>query len=51
VLDPRAAWADKDAYDATARQLAGMFRDNFEQYAEHVTPEVLAAGPDPDAGA
>ena len=49
VLDPRAAWADKDAYDATARQLAGMFRDNFEQYAEHVTPEVLAAGPDPDA--
>ena len=26
-----------------------MFRENFEQYASHVSPEVLAAGPDPDA--
>ena len=49
VLDPRASWADKDAYDASARELAGMFRDNFQQYAEHVSAEVLAAGPDPDA--
>ena len=51
VLDPRASWSDGEAYDALARKLAGMFRDNFEQYAEHVAPEVLAAGPDPDAGA
>ncbi|MBI5230772.1 MAG: phosphoenolpyruvate carboxykinase (ATP) [Coriobacteriales bacterium] len=49
LLDPRAAWADKDAYDAAARKLAGMFRDNFAKYADHVTPEVLAAGPDPGA--
>jgi phosphoenolpyruvate carboxykinase (ATP) len=49
VLDPRASWADKDAYDAAARELAGMFRDNFAQYAEHVSAEVRAAGPDPDA--
>jgi phosphoenolpyruvate carboxykinase (ATP) len=49
VLDPRTGWNDGAAYDASARQLAGMFRDNFEQYAAHVSPEVLAAGPDPDA--
>ena len=48
VLDPRATWGDAGAYDATARRLAGMFRDNFEQYAEYVSAEVLAAGPDPD---
>ena len=33
--------------DESAQQLAGMFRENFEQYAGHVAPEVLAAGPDP----
>jgi phosphoenolpyruvate carboxykinase (ATP) len=49
VLDPRIAWADPAAYDASARSLAALFRDNFEQYAADVSPEVLAAGPDPDA--
>jgi len=47
ALDPRATWADKDAYDETARRLAGMFRENFQQYEEYVTPQVLAAGPTP----
>ena len=46
---PARRWADGAAYDASARKLAGMFRDNFEQYAADVSPEVLAAGPDPDA--
>ncbi len=45
VLDPRATWADHDEYDRVARQLAQMFRDNFEQYAAFVPAEVLAAGP------
>jgi len=49
VLDPRASWADKAEYDATARTLAGMFRDNFAQYAPHAAAEVVSAGPDPDA--
>ncbi len=49
LLDPRATWQDPAAYDETARKLAGMFRENFEMYAAHVTPEVLAAGPDPEA--
>ncbi|HEX9092364.1 MAG TPA: phosphoenolpyruvate carboxykinase (ATP) [Coriobacteriia bacterium] len=51
ALDPRATWADGGAYDASVRRLATMFRDNFAQYAPHVSPEVLAAGPDPDAAA
>ncbi len=31
VLNPRATWDDKDAYDATATRLRDMFRANFDQ--------------------
>ncbi len=31
ILDPRRAWPDKDEYDAAARRLRDMFRENFEQ--------------------
>ena len=50
VLDARATWADPAAYDDLARKLAGMFAENFEQYADQVTAEVLAAGPDAGEG-
>jgi len=49
VLDPRATWADPVAYDESARTLARMFRENFTRYEAAVAPEVLAAGPDPEA--
>lgn len=45
VLQPRGTWGDPDAYDATARKLAGLFAKNFEKYAEGATDEILAAGP------
>ncbi len=46
LLDPRATWSDPAAYDAKARELADMFRANFEKrFAEHVDPEIGAAGP------
>lgn len=45
VLNPRATWADKAAYDAQAQKLAGMFKRNFEQFSEHVAQEVRDAGP------
>jgi phosphoenolpyruvate carboxykinase (ATP) len=45
ILDPRAAWADKEAYDRTARDLATRFQKNFEQKFSSVGPEILAAGP------
>jgi len=45
VLNPRNTWEDKEAYDRQARQLAGMFRENFEQYAPAVSEAVRASGP------
>ncbi|MEJ7747964.1 MAG: phosphoenolpyruvate carboxykinase (ATP) [Candidatus Limnocylindrales bacterium] len=44
-LDPRSTWRDPAAYDRQARQLAEMFRANFEAYADGVTDEIRAAGP------
>jgi len=44
-LHPRSTWADKDAYDRQARQLAAMFAENFTGYADGVDAEVAAAGP------
>ena len=46
ILNPRDTWADKGAYDAQARKLVGMFRDNFKKFEAHVGPDVLQAAPD-----
>jgi phosphoenolpyruvate carboxykinase (ATP) len=45
ILNPREAWADKDAYDVTAKKLVGLFIDNFAQFAEHVDEGVRQAAP------
>ena len=44
VLDPRATWDDGEAYDAKARQLAELFRKNFEKFGD-VPGEIAKAGP------
>jgi phosphoenolpyruvate carboxykinase (ATP) len=44
LLDPRSTWRDPAAYDAKARALAEMFRDNFEKFAD---PALAEAGPRP----
>ncbi len=45
ILQPKNTWADKDAYDAQARKLAGMFAENFKQFSDNTTKEVREAGP------
>jgi phosphoenolpyruvate carboxykinase (ATP) len=45
VLQPRATWADKEAYDRQARRLAGMFIENFRAFEDVASPGVRAAGP------
>jgi phosphoenolpyruvate carboxykinase (ATP) len=44
VLVPRATWADGGAYDAQAKKLAGMFRDNFSKFAG-ASEAIRDAGP------
>jgi phosphoenolpyruvate carboxykinase (ATP) len=45
VLNPRNTWQDKASYDEQARKVAHMFTENFHQFADMVTEEVRAAGP------
>lgn len=47
LLDPRAAWADKEDYDATAARLVDQFVENFAQFADHVDEGVRQAAPHP----
>ncbi len=44
-LIPKNTWSDKAAFDATAAKLAGLFVENFRQFEDGATPEILAAGP------
>ena len=50
ILDPRAAWKDKDAYDRTADRLADMFMENFESKYNHMPEAIKSAGPRPLGG-
>jgi phosphoenolpyruvate carboxykinase (ATP) len=45
MLDPRAAWADKGDYDATAARLVDEFVANFAQFADYVDAGVRDAAP------
>lgn len=45
LLNPKGTWADPAAYDATANKLAGLFKTNFEKYADYANEEILAGAP------
>jgi phosphoenolpyruvate carboxykinase (ATP) len=45
VLRPRETWPDRDGYDAQAKKLATMFRDNFKRFESFVSDAVKQAGP------
>jgi phosphoenolpyruvate carboxykinase (ATP) len=51
ILNARNTWADKDAFDQKAIQLAGAFVKNFEQYADNASEEILAAAPKAEVNA
>ena len=44
ILDPKATWADPQAYDRMARDVAGRFEANFARFAPHVDDAVRSAG-------
>jgi phosphoenolpyruvate carboxykinase (ATP) len=46
TLNPRNLWADKDAYDAAARKLGGMFIENFKLFTDTpIGKGLVNAGP------
>ncbi len=50
LLDPRSTWADPEAYDRKARELAQMFAENFATKHADAPAEVAAAAPKPWEG-
>jgi phosphoenolpyruvate carboxykinase (ATP) len=45
VLDPASSWNDKADYEVKYRALAQKFIDNFKNFTEETSKEVLEAGP------
>jgi len=43
LLDPRSTWADPEAYDHKARELAAMFSENFAKFG--ADENLVRAGP------
>lgn len=44
ILDPKSTWADKEAYDKTAKGLAAKFVENFKKY-DKMPANIVNAGP------
>ncbi|MBP3891585.1 MAG: phosphoenolpyruvate carboxykinase (ATP) [Solobacterium sp.] len=47
IMNPRDTWEDKEAYDAQANKLAGMFKENFEKKYPNMPDTIKQAGPKP----
>jgi len=45
ILNPVNTWADKNAYDIKAKDLALQFNKNFEKYAAQASSEIKSAAP------
>ena len=45
VLDPSSSWSDKADYDVKYRALAQKFIENFKNFADATSKEVIDAGP------
>ncbi len=44
ILNPKHTWADPEAYDVAAKDLANKFVKNFEKY-DHMPQHIIDAGP------
>ncbi|KAI3638775.1 hypothetical protein MIR68_003273 [Amoeboaphelidium protococcarum] len=45
VLNPQKSWDSSSEYEATVKELAKLFQDNFKQYASMAEKSVCEAGP------
>jgi phosphoenolpyruvate carboxykinase (ATP) len=45
ILNPRNTWADKEAYDQQANDLAAKFLKNFEKFSQFANEEIMAGAP------
>lgn len=45
LMNPKDTWDDKDAYDAQAKKLAGMFQKNFAEKYPNMPENIVKAGP------
>src|SRR5699024_11100669 len=45
ILTPRDTWNDAEAYDKKAVMLAKMFAENFAQFEDTASEELIKAGP------
>jgi phosphoenolpyruvate carboxykinase (ATP) len=45
VLNPRNTWSNKEEYDQQARKLAAMFQENFSNFEQDVSADIVEAGP------
>ncbi|KAL4080210.1 ATP-utilizing phosphoenolpyruvate carboxykinase [Scleroderma yunnanense] len=48
LLNPKLAWADKEAFEREVRRLAGMFQKAFKLYEGDVKEKIKLAGPRTD---
>ena len=45
VLNPRDTWRNEEEYDQKASELAQLFIDNFKQFEDQASDEILSAQP------
>ena len=45
VLIPKNSWKDSAAFDATAKKLASLFKNNFKTYEDQASEAIRSAGP------